>query len=205
MRRSLEYKRRSGLEDISEVFRTVAMEKKELEPYAFEVLEKAGIERGQIVLDFGCGSGTYTIPAARIVGSEGKVYALDKDKKALDELMQRAESVSLGNIERMNTCGGPEIELTDQSIDVVLLFDVFHSYYFPRANERRKLLGEVYRILRPDGFLLVYPKHMESEAKGEIESANFYLASEYSGPLIHDNQDLENGPVLNFKKRKCGF
>ena len=64
------------------------MEKKELEPYAFEVLEKAGIERGQIVLDFGCGSGTYTLPAARIVGSEGKVYALDKDKKALAVLAE---------------------------------------------------------------------------------------------------------------------
>ena len=163
MERSLEYKRRSGLEGISEVFRTVAMEKKELEPYAFEVLEKAGIERGQIVLDFGCGSGTYTIPAARIVGSEGKVYALDKDKKALDELMQRAESVSLGNIERMNTCGGPEIELTDQSIDIVLLFDVFHSYYFPRANERRKLLGEVYGLLSERGRRSQEPRHFPEE------------------------------------------
>jgi cyclopropane fatty-acyl-phospholipid synthase-like methyltransferase len=34
-----------------------------LEAHAFEILEKAGIERGKTVLDFGCGSGTYTIPA----------------------------------------------------------------------------------------------------------------------------------------------
>lgn len=178
------------------------MRKKELELYALEILEKAGIKRGQIVLDFGCGSGTYTIQVAKIVGGEGKVYALDKDKGALDELMQRAESVSLGNVERMNTCGGPEIELADESVDVVLLFDVFHSYYFARASERKKLLSEVYRILRADGFLSVYPKHIESEAKGEIESANFYLASEYSGTLVHNNQDLEKGPILNFKKLK---
>jgi len=181
------------------------MRKKELELYAFEILEKAGIRRGQIVLDFGCGSGTYTIQAARLVGGEGKVYALDKDKKTLDKLMQRAELASLSNIVRMNTRGEPEIELGDESVDVVLLFDVFHSYYFARANERRKLLSEVYRVLRADGFLLVYPKHMESEAKGEIESASFCLATEYSGPLIHDNQDLETGPVLNFKKLKRCF
>jgi len=142
------------------------MRKKELELCAFEILEKAGVKRGQIVLDFGCGSGAYTIPVAKIVGGEGKVYALDKNKKTLDELMQRAELASLSNIERMDTCGEPEIELADESINVVLLFDVFHSYYFPRANERRKLLSEVYRVLRADGFLLVYPKHMESEAKG---------------------------------------
>ena len=181
------------------------MGKKELEVYAFEILEKARIKSGQIVLDFGCGSGAYTIPVAKIVGGEGKVYALDKNKKTLDELMQRAELASLSNIERMDTCGEPEIELADESINVVLLFDVFHSYYFPRANERRKLLSEVYRVLRADGFLLVYPKHMESEAKGEIESANFCLATEHSGPLIHDNQDLETGQVLNFKKLKCRF
>lgn len=181
------------------------MQKKELEPYAFEVLKEAGIKRGQIVLDFGCGSGTYTIPAAKIVGSEGKVYALDKDKKALDELMQRAQSVSLGNVERMDTSGGLETELTDQSLDAVILFDVFHSYYFPRADDRRKLLDEVYRILRPEGFLSVYPKHMEAEARREIESAKFYLASEHSGTLIHDNQELEKGQLLNFKKLKRSF
>ncbi len=90
------------------------------------------------MLDFGCGSGTYTIPAARIVGAQGRVYALDKDKGALDELMQKAGSAGLKNIERMETSGG-KIELTDESVDVVLLFDVFHSYYFPQASDRRSL------------------------------------------------------------------
>ena len=50
-----------------------------LEAHAFKILKKAGIERGMTVLDFCCGSGTYTIPAAKIVGEEGKIYALDKD------------------------------------------------------------------------------------------------------------------------------
>jgi tRNA A58 N-methylase Trm61 len=78
-------------------------QKKELESQAFEVLQRVGITRGQIVLDFGCGSGMYTIPAAKIVGEQGRVYALDKDKKALDELMQKAESTGLRNIEGMDT------------------------------------------------------------------------------------------------------
>jgi len=183
----------------------MVVRKMELESQAAEVLKALGISKGHIALDFGCGSGTYTIPAARLMGEEGKVYALDKDKKALDKLMQKAKSEGLRNIERIDTSGEPRIKLADESVDVVLLFDVFHFYYFPRANERRKLLSEVYRVLRADGFLLVYPKHMESEAKGEIESANFCLATEHSGPLIHDNQDLETGQVLNFKKLKCRF
>ena len=52
----------------------------ELESRALEVLRQIGIKRGQTALDFGCGYGTYTILVARIVGEQGRVYALDKDK-----------------------------------------------------------------------------------------------------------------------------
>ena len=83
------------------------------------------------MLDFGCGYGIYTIPAAKIVGEQGRVYALDKDKDALDDLMRKAESAGLRNIERMETSGKLEIELPDDTVDVVLLFDVFHSFYSP--------------------------------------------------------------------------
>ena len=98
-----------------------------LEAGVFQLLKDVGMKVGQIVLDFGCGSGTYTVPAARIVGDKGKVYALDKDSEVLDKLTQRAQSVGLDNIERMDTHGELEIGLADGSIDVVLLFDVLHS------------------------------------------------------------------------------
>jgi len=171
-----------------------------LESRALEVLERIRIRRGQSVLDFGCGSGTYTIPAAKIVGEQGRVYALDKDKEALDELMQKAESTGLRNIERMETSGKLETELTDESVDVVLLFDVFHSYYFPQANDRRRLLSEIYRIMKPSAFMSVWPKHMESETEDEIKKANFHLEKELSEMLIHDNKNLEKGKILNFRK-----
>jgi ubiquinone/menaquinone biosynthesis C-methylase UbiE len=172
----------------------------ELESRAIEVLERIGIRRGQAVLDFGCGCGTYTIPAAKIVGAKGRVYALDKDKEALDALMQKAVSADLENIERMET-SGEEIELTDESVDVVLLFDVFHSFYFPQASDRRRLLVEIYRIMKPTAFISVWPKHMESEAGDEIRNAGFHLKKEHSGTLIHENKDLEKGKILNFRKR----
>jgi precorrin-6B methylase 2 len=55
-------------------------------------LRSIGITNGQILLDFGCGSGNYVIPAARIVGDEGVVYALDKNYYALDALMERVHA-----------------------------------------------------------------------------------------------------------------
>jgi len=128
------------------------------------------------------------------------VYALDKDKEALDELMQKAESTGLRNIERMETSGKLEIELTDESVDVVLLFDVLHSYYLPRASDRRRLLGEIYRIMKPSALMSVWPKHMKSETEDEIKNANFHSGEELSETLIHDNKNLEKGKILNFRK-----
>ena len=127
----------------------------ETESQILKVLRQVGIKRGQTLLDFGCGYGTYAIPAAKIVGVRGIVYALDKDKEILDKLMQKAVSQSLRNIEKMVMMDGIEIELTNDFVDVVLLFDVFHSFYFPYKDDRRRLLNEIYRIMKPSAFLSI--------------------------------------------------
>ncbi|MCD6599638.1 MAG: class I SAM-dependent methyltransferase [Dehalococcoidia bacterium] len=171
-----------------------------LESQARKMLEKIGVNKGQTILDFGCGYGTYTIPAAKIAGEQGKVYALDKDRQVLDELMQKATSAGLKNIRRMQTSGELEIDLVDESVDKVLLFDVFHSYYFLQIADREKLLAEIYRIMKPSASLSVWPKHMESEAGEEIKDADFHLVEEFSGMLVHENNDIEKGKVLNFEK-----
>jgi ubiquinone/menaquinone biosynthesis C-methylase UbiE len=175
----------------------------ELESRALEVLQQIGIKRGHTVLDFGCGLGMYTIPAAKIVGEQGMVYALDKDKEALDELMQKAESAALKNIKRMETSGKLEIDLADESVDVVLLFDVFHSFYFPQAEDRRRLLGEIYRIIKPSAFLStsVWPNLIEPGTEDEIKNADFRLEKEISQTLNHDDKNLEKRRILNFRKR----
>jgi len=176
----------------------------EIESRAIELLERIGIRRGKTVLDFGCGYGIYTIPVAKIVGEQGRVYALDKDKEALDVLMQKAGSACLINIERMETSGELEIELADETVDVVLLFDVFHSFYFPQAGDRRRLLGEIYRIMKPSAFLSisVWPNLIEPESEDEIKNADFRLGKEVSETLTDGNKDLETRRILNFGKAR---
>jgi ubiquinone/menaquinone biosynthesis C-methylase UbiE len=128
-----------------------------LDEEGVQALRKIGVKRGHAVLDFGCGKGNYTIPAARLVGEEGRVYALDKDERALDKLMQRGESEGLSNITRIDTSGEVEIRLENESVDVVLLYDIF--WYFPLADKRlTKLLAEVRRVLKHQGLISVYPK-----------------------------------------------
>lgn len=172
-----------------------------VESRIFKLLERVGVKRGQKVLDFGCGSGTYAVPAARIVGNKGKVYALDKNGFVLNELMQKARSAGIENIERIDTEAETRIELADNSVDVVLLFDVLHSYYFPQAEDRRRLLDEIHRVAKTDALILVYPKHMGANARDEIEMANFHFENEHSETLVHDGRDLEQGQVLVFTKK----
>ena len=178
-----------------------------MEKEAEKFLKDIGIKKGQKVLDFGCGSGNYTIPTARIVGEEGLVYALDQDEGTLDGLMRKAELMGLKNIIRLDTSQESRIGLDDESVDVVLIYDVLHYYYFPRAEDRKRLLREVYRVLKPNAVLSLYPAHLESnmepklgEVKREIEEANFYLEGGYSGMrMVHDD-NLVKGRVMNFRK-----
>jgi ubiquinone/menaquinone biosynthesis C-methylase UbiE len=179
--------------------------KEGIELTVIKTLQGIGIKSGQSILDFGCGLGTYTIPVAKIVGKEGEVYALDKDKNALDSLMKKAELGRLKNIRKMATSGELRIALPDESVDVSLLFDVFHRYYFPQIDDRKRLIHEIYRVTKTNGFLSVWPKHMESEVRDEIEGANFYLEKEYLGTLIHDNKDIETGKVINFRKKSSTY
>ena len=164
-----------------------------------EVLRGVGIKEGQTVLDFGCGSGNYTIPAAKIVGKEGVVYALDKKKSTLDELMRRAEMECLSNIRRIDTSGQVKTNLYNESVDVVLLYDIF--WYFPLSDPKlTELLAEIHRITKLDALISVYPKHIDSEQlKYKIESCGFRLKEKYSGMLLHHNW-LEKGEVHNFTR-----
>jgi ubiquinone/menaquinone biosynthesis C-methylase UbiE len=175
----------------------------ELESRVLNMLQQIGIRRNQTVLDFGCGYGAYTIPVAKIVGEQGKVYALDKDKEALDALMQRGESAGL-NIDRMETSGELEIGLTDESVDVVLLFDVFHSFYFPKTEDRRRLLSEIHRIMKPSALLAisVWPNPIEPGTENEIENADFRLENEISEGLSNGSKDLGMRRILNFRKEQ---
>ena len=161
-----------------------------------------GIEQNHSVIDFGCGKGTYVIPAARVVGEGGKVYAIDKNKESLDELMQRSEKIGLKNIERIDVPEGIKVPLQNESVDVVLLYDVIHL-----VGNRRKLLTEIYQVSKPNALVSVYPKHhwddmnMElDDVKEEIESAGFGFERMLYKTLMHNNY-IEQGDILNFRKQ----
>ncbi|MCD6356889.1 MAG: class I SAM-dependent methyltransferase [Anaerolineaceae bacterium] len=174
-------------------------------------LEDIGIQKGQWILDFGCGAGRYTIPAARAVGKEGRVYALDKDREVLNQLMRKVEAEGLNNVVPIVSQSDEfRAHLGDETIDAVLFFDVLH---YMESEERKKIYENAHSILKPGALLLAYPKHCKSDMPywnladveiggviEEIESANFYLEGKSFRKLLHDGS-YNNGTVLIFRKR----
>jgi len=132
--------------------------KRWLDKNASEFLAKVGVRKGQVVLDFGCGSGRYTIPAAKLVGESGRVYALDISMRALDRVEEKAEREGLGNVVRIEASGDEKLRLEDESIDIMLLIDVLQE-----IEDKEALFDEAYRILRPGGCVVIYPMHLKAE------------------------------------------
>jgi ubiquinone/menaquinone biosynthesis C-methylase UbiE len=140
-------------------------------------LEEAGLERGQAVLDYGCGIGSYAIPAAQIVGDGGVVYALDIHPLAVETVARRADKENLANVETIQS--DRDTGLNDESVDAILLYDVLHS-----VPDKGALLCELYRVLKPGGSLSVVPDHMEEDVFLEtVQAGNLFSLQARNGKV----------------------
>jgi ubiquinone/menaquinone biosynthesis C-methylase UbiE len=175
-----------------------------------EFLSGIGIDTGHTVVDFGSRIGHYSIPAAIATGANGKVYAIDKDRSALEALKSKADGLGISNIESILTDGGVRIPLGDGVADCVLLYDILHMM---EPHVRTELYCEALRVLRPGNMLSVHASHskefiphryfkdMELEdVRQEIEAAGFLYTVTIGGHISHDN-GLVDSCVLNFRKR----
>ncbi|MFW9988341.1 MAG: class I SAM-dependent methyltransferase, partial [Candidatus Odinarchaeota archaeon] len=124
------------------------------------ILREYGIKSGQNILDFGCGSGVYSVIASKIIGDKGKIYALDYDENPLEELSDKIKNQNISNIEVIKTSKEISVPLNSNSIDIVLMYDVYHLL---DKDERVNLLNEIYRILKKNyGILSYFATHIGS-------------------------------------------
>ncbi|MFC1846796.1 class I SAM-dependent methyltransferase [Chloroflexota bacterium] len=120
------------------------------------ILEEAGIKAGFSVLDFGCGPGGYLPPLSAMVGETGRIYALDVNPLAIGIVKKLVARKRLKNVETI--LSGGDTGLPDASIDIVLLYDVFHG-----LSQPDRILAEINRVLKPEGVLSFNDHHMQDE------------------------------------------
>jgi len=115
----------------------------------FTVLKKLGLTVDcRDVLEFGCGYGTFTIPAARLI--QGTVHALDIDPQMIDATNAKLLSSKVSNVNlQLRDFVSDGTGMPDDSIDYVMLFNILH------AVERDAMLNDAWRILAPNGTLAV--------------------------------------------------
>jgi len=133
-----------------------------------DIVKEVGIEPGFSVLDYGCGSGSYVLPVAELVGSSGKIYALDVHPLAVQTVQRLASKNKLKNLEIiLSDC---KTGLPNASIDVILLYDTFHD--LKRPDE---VLEELHRVLKPNGILSFSDHHMkESEIISKVTDEGLF-------------------------------
>ena len=143
-------------------------------------LNKLDIEEGQKILDYGCGIGSFTFPAAKSVGEKGKVYALDRQPAAVKKVQEKAQIGGVGNIDAI--LSDRDTGLPDGSVDVILLYGVL-----PEIAGKESLLRELYRVLKPSGYLSTrFCFRMKRERVLEImEETNLFSLREQRGHMLN--------------------
>jgi ubiquinone/menaquinone biosynthesis C-methylase UbiE len=136
------------------------------------ILKEVGIKPGFRVLDYGCGPGSYTFPLAELVGESGQIYALDIHPLAIRRVKDMASKKRLANVQTiLSDC---QTGLPDNSLDVVLLYDIFHH-----LSDPNKILKELHRVLKPSGVLSFSDHHMkEDEIVSGVANSGFFSLSQ---------------------------
>ncbi|MBX9769663.1 MAG: methyltransferase domain-containing protein [Bdellovibrionales bacterium] len=152
-----------------------------------EILKAAAIQSGNTVVDLGAGTGSFLKGLSDKVGPQGKVIAVDISPAFITFMKTRSENEKIKNVDFfLNTEN--TIALPSGSVDVVICIDTYHHFEHPE-----KMLGEIRRILKPEGKFIVidFKKtpharewirgHIRTYQQGyvkEISDAGFYFVRE---------------------------
>jgi ubiquinone/menaquinone biosynthesis C-methylase UbiE len=122
-----------------------------------KLLELLKFKDGDVVADIGAGSGYYSFRIAKLVAPKGKVLAVDIQKEMLDIIRQKAKKDGVTNVEPVQ---GEEADpkLKDDSVDLILLVDVYHEFSFPY-----EMTEKMVKSLKPGGRLVFVEFRLEDE------------------------------------------
>jgi predicted methyltransferase len=113
-----------------------------------EVMDALAIKPGHRVADIGSGFGYFTFHMAARVGTEGKVYAVDIDPKAVDKVRERKEREKVSQVEPvLGESADPHLP---GDLDVVLIVDTYHEF-----RDYDRMMQAVFRALKPGGRLAI--------------------------------------------------
>ena len=119
-------------------------------------------------MEVGSGPGFFTIPAARIVGEEGRVYAVDVNPYAIARVRRKIEREGINNVTPL-LANASDTGLSERSVDLAFLVGLGHI-----VGGQKNILAEINRILRPGGVLsLQHTRGGKGKMIDEIKQVGF--------------------------------
>ncbi len=130
------------------------------------ILKDIRVNPGDIVLDFGCGPGSYSTAIAELLDGTGKVIALDIHPLAIKKTYHTARRKKLLNIQTIQSdC---DTGLPSNSVDIILLYYIFND-----LENSEKVLEELHRVLKPDG-ILSFSEYNIKKISNKFEQKNLF-------------------------------
>ena len=124
------------------------------------IIDLLGLQPGMKVLDAGCGPGRLAIPAAKAIGTQGELTALDLQAGMLTRVQEKTRTAGLSNI-RLMQAGLGEGKLEKAYYDRAMLVTVLGE-----IPEQEAAMQEIYQALKPGGFLsvteVIFDPHFQS-------------------------------------------
>jgi ubiquinone/menaquinone biosynthesis C-methylase UbiE len=122
---------------------------REAQEHTSQLVETLSFRAGEVVADIGAGTGYITEKIARQIGPAGLVYATDIQPEMLERLEARLHAKGLSNV-RGSLGKVDDAGLAPDSVDTILLVDVYHELDHPYEMTRSMIAG-----LRPGGRLVL--------------------------------------------------
>mgnify|MGYP003664579637 FL=1 len=160
---------------------------REKEENTSTLLLNMAIDPEDIIADIGAGSGYHVFKMAKLAES-GLIYAVDIQDEMLEEISNRKELDQIKNV-RMIKGGEKNINIAENSLDKVLMVDVYHEFNYPA-----EMLVSIKKALKADGklFLIEYRGEDESVPIKELHKmteAQAIKEMEAAGLKLHRNID----------------
>lgn len=129
---------------------------------AEEVIKAADINDGDVFLDAGCGDGYISLEASKVVGDQGKVYALDVYPNSIETVKNEIEKKDLSNVKAILADMTEEIPVDEGSIDKIVMANVLHG--FVESEEVDAVMNNITKVLKEGGiFTVVEFRKVKSE------------------------------------------
>jgi ubiquinone/menaquinone biosynthesis C-methylase UbiE len=127
------------------------------------IIAQLNVRSGSVAADFGSGPGYFSIPFAKAVGEEGRVYSFDILPQALETVIGKARNSGVANIttKRVNLEKENGTTLEAKSVDWVILKGVLFQ-----NQKKEAIIAEAYRILKSGGRMIVVEWNQEESAVG---------------------------------------